>query len=110
MRLARPCTCARPMWDGDSCVRCGRTIHGAPEQKQTPWRAAPRKSPWTRAGVTRAIRAFVFFRGRAPLIADWGSGMGPDWPTLQAVEQLFGSLSAALLAAGVIAQPNENAI
>jgi hypothetical protein len=100
MRLARPCKCAHPLWDGETCVRCGRTIYNASRREQT-----PRKTLWTRAGVTRAVKAFAFFRDRAPMIEDWESGMDPQWPSLRIVEQLFGSLPAAIEAAG-IAQTN----
>jgi hypothetical protein len=100
--LARPCCCTRPLWDGESCIRCGRIIYGAPEPEPAPW-VQPRKDPWTRAGIVRALRAFAFFRGRAPIPADWESGLGPDWPSLPIVVQSFGSLPAALQASGVIA-------
>jgi hypothetical protein len=96
MRLARPCNCTRPLWDGETCVRCGRTIYRASQRAQT-----PRKTAWTRAGVNRAIRAFVFFRGRAPMVADWEAGMDPQWPTLDVVHELFGSLPAAIESAGI---------
>jgi hypothetical protein len=99
--LARPCRCARPMWDGESCVRCGRVIYGAPVPEQAAW-TTPRSDPWTRAAVIRALRAFVFFRDRPPVAADWEPGLGPEWPTLPVVVGLFGSLPAALAAAGVI--------
>ena len=51
--------------------------------------------------MTRAFQAFAFFRGRAPVQADWSRSMGSDWPSLETVERLFGSLSAALEAAGI---------
>jgi hypothetical protein len=48
--------------------------------------------------VARAIEAFVFFRGRLPVAADWNGRMA-NWPPLEAVERLFGSLEAAAQAA-----------
>ena len=96
MRLARPCNCTRSLWDGETSVHCGRTIYRASQREQT-----PRKTAWTRAGVNRAIKAFVFFRGRAPMVADWEAGMDPQWPTLDVVHELFGSLPAAIESAGI---------
>ena len=54
---------------------------------------------WTRAGVVRAIRAFAFFRGRAPTRQDWHGRMPDDWPPVETVERLFGSVGAAVSAA-----------
>jgi hypothetical protein len=59
---------------------------------------ARRKVTWTRPGVERAIRAFAFFRGRPPIAADWNQRMA-NWPSLETVEALFGSLEAANRAA-----------
>jgi hypothetical protein len=64
----------------------------------------PHRAPkvtWTRIGVVRAIRAFAFFRGRAPVPSDWRRRMGGDWPPQETVEALFGSVEAAVRAAGV---------
>jgi hypothetical protein len=61
---------------------------------------ARRKVTWTRPAVVRAIRAFAFFRGRAPVASDWNQRMA-DWPALATVEALFGSVEAATSAAGV---------
>ncbi len=55
---------------------------------------------WTPPAVLRAIRAFAFFRGRAPVPADWNKRMA-DWPPRATVEALFGSVEAAARAAGV---------
>ena len=65
--------------------------------------AAPavRQEPaWTRGSVERAFQAFEFFRGRAPVEADWSRRVN-DWPPLKAVESLFGSVEAACVAAGL---------
>jgi hypothetical protein len=51
--------------------------------------------------VVRALKAFAFFRGRAPSREDWSQRMPADWPPLGLVEQLFGSLADALTAAGI---------
>jgi hypothetical protein len=51
--------------------------------------------------VIRAFQAFAFFRGRAPVRADWSRNMGNDWPSMETVERLFGSLPTALRAAGI---------
>ena len=59
---------------------------------------APRKVTWTRPGVARAMQAFAFFRGRPPMAADWNQRMA-NWPSLETVEALFGSLEAANRAA-----------
>jgi hypothetical protein len=55
------------------------------------------------------MRAFAFFRGRAPLREDWHKRMPDDWPALETVEGLFGSLDAATRAAGV-APPRSSAV
>jgi hypothetical protein len=47
------------------------------------------------------MRAFAFFRGRAPHRGDWHKRMPDDWPALETVEALFGSLEAATRAPGV---------
>ncbi len=59
-----------------------------------------RKIEWTQPAVIRAIRAFAFFRGRAPVAGDWNQRMS-DWPPLGTVQTLFGSVDAAARAAGV---------
>ena len=51
----------------------------------------------------RAIRAFAFFRGRAPVASDWNQRMA-DWPPRATVEALFGSVEDAGRAAGVVPQ------
>jgi hypothetical protein len=53
----------------------------------------------------RVIRAFMFFRGRAPGYDDWTVAMGPEWPPLEVVEALFGSLDTLLVAARATSQP-----
>ena len=40
----------------------------------------------------------MFFRGRAPVPADWSKRMD-DWPPLETVEAMFGSVEAAAAAA-----------
>jgi hypothetical protein len=94
---ARTCQCERPLLSDDTCLRCGRSLAlvsdpAAPE--------AQRKPAWTRSSVERALQAFAFFRGRAPVEADWSRRMN-DWPPLEAVEGLFGSVEAATEAAGL---------
>ncbi len=56
---------------------------------------------WTRPKVARALKAFAFFRGRAPLREDWHKRTPEDWPALETVEAMFGSLDAARRAAGL---------
>jgi hypothetical protein len=63
-------------------------------------RRVRQKVTWTRPAVMRAIRAFAFFRGRAPVPGDWNQRMA-DWPPRATVEALFGSVEAAARAAGV---------
>jgi hypothetical protein len=98
---ARLCSCEHPLLDAETCLRCGRATSLVPE----PARSLPRagtaargKATWTQAGVARAITAFAFFRGRAPVHADWNQRMA-GWPSLETVETLFGSLEAANRAA-----------
>ena len=93
-RAARPCRCERPVLDGESCLRCGRSLITLPEPAVV--RRHPRPQEWTRAGVIRALRAFAFFRGRAPARADWNGRMAEDWPALETVNGLFGSVEAAV--------------
>jgi hypothetical protein len=68
-------------------------------------RLAPRRpvktGAWTEQGVIRALRAFAFFRGRAPVQADWSGRMADDWPRLETVLGLFGSVEEAAQAAGI---------
>jgi hypothetical protein len=94
----KPCRCEHPLRDSETCLYCGRVVPAAdsrqPEQAIT-------RDRWTRAGVVRALRAFEFFRGRAPSRDDWSQRMAPDWPPLAVVERLFGSLSEAVAAAGL---------
>ena len=56
---------------------------------------------WSAPKVIRAMRAFEFFRGRAPMREDWQHRMPSDWPALETVESIFGSLEAATRAAGM---------
>jgi hypothetical protein len=51
--------------------------------------------------VIRALKAFAFFRGRPPVLADWSGRMGDDWPGLETVRGLFGSVEAAVRVAGI---------
>jgi hypothetical protein len=93
--VARPCSCSQPLLNGDSCLRCGRRVTAA--DAPGPRRAGHRRQQeWTRPGVVRALRAFAFFRGRPPMRADWNRSMGRDWPSIETVERLFGSLPDAL--------------
>lgn len=95
---ARQCRCQHPLLDGDTCLRCGRSTSVRPDEPL--FGSLRSRTRWTRRGVVRTFRAFAFFRGRAPVRADWRPGMGTDWPALETVEELFGSLEAATLAAG----------
>jgi hypothetical protein len=98
---ARVCTCDRPLLTDDTCLRCGRVLSLVPEPSAEP---PKREVTWTRAHVARAFQAFAFFRGRAPAVADLTRRMD-DWPPLEAVETLFGTLEAALRAAGLERSP-----
>jgi hypothetical protein len=97
---AQPCRCNNPLRDQDTCALCGRPLPAAPEPARKRLRTGP-DNPWTRAGVLRALRAFAFFRGRPPVRDDWNERMGKEWPALLVVEQLFGSLPDAVVAAGL---------
>ena len=105
--MARPCRCPRPLLDGETCLRCGREPVVSPGPALT--QPCRRTINWTRTRVVRAIRAFEFFRGRAPVVADWKRRMGDDWPPFERVEGLFGSLEAAVRAAGV-ERPSSRAV
>jgi len=94
---ARLCRCEHPLLDAETCLRCGRPRTLVPEPLHS-LPPARRKVTWTRPGVERAIRAFAFFRGRPPMAADWNQRMA-NWPSLETVEALFGSLEAANRAA-----------
>jgi hypothetical protein len=64
---------------------------------------------WTRAKVTRAIEAFAFFRGRAPVASDWSRRMD-GWPPLETVQAMFGTVDAAAAAAGLERSPTDAGI
>jgi hypothetical protein len=97
---ARRCRCRRPVLDGESCLLCGRPLIVLPEPAAVR-RTATKAHDWTQAGVIRALKAFAFFRGRPPVLADWSGRMGDDWPGLETVQGLFGSVEAAVRVAGV---------
>ena len=88
------------MLNGETCIRCGRAPTVLPPAEAAP-RPERRTITWTRPGVVRAVRAFAFFRGRAPTPQDWHERMPGNWPPLGTVERLFGSVAAAVSAAGV---------
>jgi hypothetical protein len=94
---ARVCRCERPLLSDDTCLRCGRSLSLLPAPSAEP---PKREVTWTQAHIARAFQAFAFFRGRAPVPADWGRRVD-DWPPLDAVEALFGNLEAAVRAAGL---------
>jgi hypothetical protein len=96
---ARWCRCERPVLNGESCLLCGRLILLPEPPAVRP--TAPRTNEWTQAGVVRALKAFAFFRGRPPMRADWSGRMGDDWPGLETVQSLFGSVEAAVRVAGI---------
>ena len=76
----------------------------------TPQHRPPRTKPaWTQDSVVRALRAFAFFRGRPAARADWSRRMGDDWPGLETVVELFGSVGAANIAAD-IERPRDRAV
>jgi hypothetical protein len=103
-RTARRCRCERPVLDGEGCLLCGRPLISLPEPSVAR-RPEGKALDWTRAGVIRALRAFAFFRGRAPVPADWSGRMGDDWPRLETVLGLFGSVEAAIQVAGIESRP-----
>jgi hypothetical protein len=93
----RPCRCERPLLDDETCLHCGRP----PARVAAPAPQSPELVlTWTRAHVARAFEAFAFFRGRAPVVADWSRRM-ENWPPLETVEAIFGSVEAAVAAAGL---------
>lgn len=96
---ARLCRCEHPLLDGETCLRCGRSPSVILEAPLST-RRVRQKVTWTRPAVLRAIRAFAFFRGRAPIPADWNQRMA-DWPPRATVEALFGSVEAAARVADV---------
>jgi hypothetical protein len=98
---ASVCRCVRPLLTNETCLRCGRPLSLLPQPNAEP---PKHEVNWSRAHVARAFQAFAFFRGRAPVVADWSRRMD-DWPSLDAVEALFGTLEAALRAAGLERSP-----
>jgi hypothetical protein len=98
---APACNCARPLLNDGTCLRCGRPP-AAPPTPLEPAGGVFEHAPtnWTRARILRAFEAFAFFRGRAPVVADWSRRM-ENWPPLEAVEAMFGSVAAACVAAGL---------
>jgi hypothetical protein len=87
------------LWDGHSCVRCGRSLQGA-ARLERPYGRGRAQDSWTRAGVIRALHAFAFFRDETPTPEDWEErGLTQDRPSLVTVERLFGSFDAAVRAA-----------
>ena len=50
--------------------------------------------------MVRAVRTFMFFRGRPPARSDWLGCSDPNWPTMTDILALFGSLDALLRACG----------
>jgi hypothetical protein len=98
----RLCRCATAVVDGDTCILCGRYI-AAPDRSDRP-PSAPPKPQWTRAGIVRAIRTFVFFHDRPPSESEWRAQSGATWPSAHAVRRLFGTFDDGLIAAGVDAR------
>lgn len=108
--FARPCRCERPVLNDETCLRCGRSVSlPATALAAPPRRRPPRERAWTPASIARALQAFAFFRGRPPASTDWTRRAGEDWPPLEAVEDLFGSLEAAVIAAG-LGRPRSRAV
>ena len=98
---ARVCNCERPLLTDDTCLRCGRSPSLLPEPGAQPPR---REVTWSRAHIARAFQAFAFFRGRPPVTADWSRRI-ENWPPLELVEDLFGTVEAAVQAAGLERSP-----
>jgi hypothetical protein len=103
-RAARRCRCEHPLLDGESCLLCGRPLVSVPEPTGVQ-RPLARTHDWTQPGVIRALRAFAFFRGRPPVPADWNGRLGDDWPRLETVIDLFGSVEGAVRVAGIESRP-----
>jgi hypothetical protein len=99
-RPARQCRCDRSVLDGESCLLCGRSVVSLPEALKVR-RPAAKSEAWTQQGVIRALKAFAFFRGRAPVQEDWSGRMANDWPRLETVLALFGSVEGAVRVAGI---------
>jgi hypothetical protein len=95
------CKCERPLLTEETCLRCGRPPSLLPEPAG---QAPQRRMTWSRAHIARAFQAFAFFRGRAPVAADWSRRVD-DWPPLEAVEALFGTVEAAVQASGLEGSP-----
>jgi hypothetical protein len=85
-------------------MRCGRAPADSLEDGS---QFRPRRMiSWTHARVLRAIRVFGFFQGRAPGRRDWHGPQARDWPPIEIVESLFGSVTAAVRAAGLEPDPS----
>jgi hypothetical protein len=85
--------------DDETCIMCGRFVVAPIGMDPVTPPAPPRR--WTRAGVVRAIRAYVFFHDRPPSEVEWVAPRGAAWPTARVVERLFGTFDAGLTAAGI---------
>lgn len=58
------------------------------------------KGKWTRARILEAFFRWRREHGRIPVSTDWMSGVGPDYPTLKTVREVFGCWSDLVVAAG----------
>jgi hypothetical protein len=102
-----------------ACTDCGRPTSGSGGPKRAPERcrscAGERRRSWSQQRVLEAIRDWVALTGSPPTLADWSPAHarpGHDgaaryrqapgrWPSASTVASRFGSLRAAIDAAGL---------
>jgi hypothetical protein len=105
------------------CLGCGRPTRGSDGPGRAPeWcpECAPlRRRRWSEAQMLEAIREWVRLTGAPPTLYDWSPAHAPSghpgaarylaehgrWPNASSVVRRFGSLRAAVEAAGVAGKP-----
>jgi hypothetical protein len=114
---------ARREQDRGRCRGCGRPTRGSDGPGRAPeWCpdcAPARRRRWSDAQMLGAIRAWTRLSGAPPTLSDWSPAHAPAghpgaarylaergrWPSASSVARRFGSLRAAVEAAGVAGTP-----
>jgi hypothetical protein len=110
-----------------ACVECGRPTSGSNGPRRAPKRcrscAGGRRRNWSEQRVLEAIRDWADLTGAPPTLADWspaharagheGSALYRSepgrWPSASTVSARFGSVRAAVEAAGLAPPPGRSA-
>lgn len=121
---------ARQARYGGTCVVCGARTDGSQGKEKAP-RTCKDCAPdfyrhWTKERICERIQEWVRIYGRAPSVPDWNPWVctqsastvseevakrkmerfrSADWPNVSIVQQVFGSWTAGLSAAGVSSNP-----